>query len=119
MRTRLEAQDNDPARRWHALADRIDPRLTSQSDWPALAAMLHEAHSSGLNVPEILAHVDTKRPLGDMPAQELRYRLVASLPEQTTSDDVRIAAGRPLGTDGIRRARNVQTTTELKPTITR
>jgi hypothetical protein len=80
-RTRLEAQHGDPTRRWATLADQIDPRLTTQSDWPALADMLQTANDAGHDVPTLTRRLVTHAPLGQVPAQELRYRLVATLPE--------------------------------------
>ena len=50
VRARLEAAQADPTRRWGALADQLDPRLTTESDWPALAAMLQAAHEHGCDV---------------------------------------------------------------------
>lgn len=40
----------NPTRRWTRLADEIDPRLTGQSDWPALAEMLQVADAAGHDV---------------------------------------------------------------------
>ncbi len=86
VQTRLDAQHGDPSCRWGALADQSDPRLTTQSDWPALARMLQQLDDAGRNVPEVVTRV-TERPLGDLPAQELRYRLVAGLADWTKVSD--------------------------------
>ena len=80
---RLEAQHCDPSRRWRALADQIDPRLTTQSDWPALAEMLQTANDAGHDVPALTRRLVADAPLGEVPAQDLRYRLVATLPDST------------------------------------
>ena len=40
----------DPDEQWRTVADQTDPRLTAQSDWPALAALMQTAHDHGLNV---------------------------------------------------------------------
>ena len=67
--------------RWGALADKIDRRLTAQSDWPALAAMLQNVHDAGHDVHDLTRQIVIDSPLGALPAQELRYRLVVWLPE--------------------------------------
>jgi DNA primase catalytic core len=80
VRARLEAQQ-DPSQRWRALADEIDPRLTTQGDWPALAQMLQVADAAGHDVTELTRRLVADSPLREMPAQDLRYRLVVELPE--------------------------------------
>ncbi len=99
VRTRLEAQHGDPTRRWATLADQIDPRLTTQSDWPALAEMLQTANDAGHDVPALTRRLVADAPLGEVPAQELRYRLVATLPESAqlpslVEEDVALVAPR-------------------------
>ncbi|WP_270889696.1 toprim domain-containing protein [Pedococcus sp. 5OH_020] len=69
-----------PVDRWPALALEIDPRLTSQADWPALAAMMQLAHQDGHDVAATVRRLVENEPLSDLPAQDLRYRLVAALP---------------------------------------
>jgi DNA primase catalytic core len=69
-----------PVDRWAALASEIDPRLTSEADWPALAAMMQLAHRDGHDVPATVRRLIEHEPLSDQPAQDLRYRLVAALP---------------------------------------
>lgn len=81
VRARLEAQVLDPTRRWAALADQIDPRLTRQSDWPALAEILQIAHRAGHDLTSLPQQLAADAPLGKMPAQDLRYRLVTALPQ--------------------------------------
>ena len=81
VRTRLEATVDDAPARWVALADQIDRRLTAQSDWPALAEMLQHANDAGHDVTALTQRLVADSPLGEMPAQELRYRLVVWLPE--------------------------------------
>ena len=80
VRARLEAQ-RDPSQRWRALADQIDPRLTAEGDWPALAEMLQVADAAGHDVTELTRRLVADSPLREMPAQDLRYRLVVELPE--------------------------------------
>lgn len=84
VKQRLEqAEDAPPTQRWEALAQSIDARLTEQSDWPALANMLDHAAAQGHDV-HAAAHaiVSGDDPLGLHPAQDLRYRLAAHLPER-------------------------------------
>jgi DNA primase len=76
-KARLTAAHADPATRWCDLANRTDPRLTRQSDWPALAAMMQAAHSQGLDVPTTVANLTRDEPLNQRPAQDLRYRLAS------------------------------------------
>jgi len=83
VRARLDAQQGDPTHRWAPLADEIDPRLTTESDWPALAEMLQNAHDAGHDVPDLTRQLIAHSPLGQVPAQDLRYRLVTELPEPT------------------------------------
>jgi hypothetical protein len=77
-KTRLTAAANaDPATRWCDLANRTDPRLTRQPDWPALAAMMQAAHRQGIDVPTTVANLTHDEPLNQRPAQDLRYRLAS------------------------------------------
>lgn len=69
-----------PVDRWAALASEIDPRLSSEADWPALAAMMQLAHQDGHDVAAKVRRLVENEPLSDLPAQDLRYRLVAALP---------------------------------------
>ena len=81
VKTRLTAAAQEtPVDRWAALASEIDPRLTSEADWPALAAMMQLAHRDGHDVPASVRRLVKNEPLADLPAQDLRYRLVAALP---------------------------------------
>jgi DNA primase catalytic core len=68
-----------PQQRWVALAGRLDPRLCNQGDWPALAQLLESLHDQGHDVAAITRNIVTSAPLGELPAQDLRYRLVAHL----------------------------------------
>ncbi|MEO5610562.1 MAG: toprim domain-containing protein, partial [Ornithinibacter sp.] len=82
VRARLQAVHADPTRRWAALANDLDPRLTTEADWPALANMFQEAHADGHDVHAITRAALAQKPLPAMPAQALRYRLVTALPTQ-------------------------------------
>lgn len=91
VRTRLEAREDDAPSRWVALANEIDRRLTRQSDWPALAEMLQNVHNAGHDVTALTRRVVADSPLGKLPAQELRYRLVEWLPEPDPSEHQGVA----------------------------
>lgn len=80
-----QAADASPTERWAGLARSIDPRLVEQSDWPALANMLEHAAEQGHDVASAVREVaPNDDPLGIQPAQDLRYRLAAHLPERPT-----------------------------------
>ena len=68
-----------PQDRWSLLASEIDPRLVRQGDWPSLALLMEEAHSLGHDVADAARTLVTEEPLSELPAQDLRYRLVARL----------------------------------------
>jgi DNA primase len=67
-----------PEQRWAALAGQLDQRLLRQADWPALAQLMQKVDDQGHDVDAITRAV-TRTPLNDLPAQDLRYRLVAHL----------------------------------------
>ncbi|UJH71731.1 toprim domain-containing protein [Ornithinimicrobium sp. INDO-MA30-4] len=79
LRQRLEAQaDLPPEQRWAGTATRIDARLTSAADWPALANLINQLHQEGHDVPRLLDDSIADNPhLGHTPAREMRYRLAA------------------------------------------
>lgn len=84
VKDRLQhAADAPPTERWAPLARAIDPRLVEQSDWPALANMLQHASDQGHDVAAAAHEVAPANDLlGIQPAQDLRYRLAAHLPER-------------------------------------
>jgi DNA primase len=67
-----------PEQRWAALAGQLDQRLLRQGDWPALALIMQRIADQGHDVAG-LTRAMTRTPLNDLPAQDLRYRLVAHL----------------------------------------
>jgi DNA primase catalytic core len=88
VRRRLTlAAAQPPPDRWAPLAIELDPRLTRQGDWPALAALMEHAHREGRDIPAAARRLIADRPLGHLPAQDLRYRLVASLDLTTNAYD--------------------------------
>lgn len=90
--------------RWIPLADQIDPRLSRQSDWPSLAAMLQQAHDAGLDVPRLTGELTAGRPLNELPAQDLRYRLVVHPPLDSLSGDAATPASSATGAEHERRS---------------
>ncbi len=61
---------------WAGLVDAIDPRITTGSDWPALAKALDRASERGYPVTEHLPRLAAARELpAKHPARTLRYRL--------------------------------------------
>jgi DNA primase catalytic core len=80
VRERLAAASaRPPQERWAPLAAELDPRLVRQGDWPALAALMQDAHSQGHDVATVARALVGEEPLNELPAQDLRYRLVALL----------------------------------------
>jgi DNA primase len=74
-----EAAQIPPEQRWAVLAGQLDQRLLRQGDWPALAQLMQRIHDQGHDVAAVTRGVVTTAPLNDLPAQDLRYRLVAHL----------------------------------------
>jgi hypothetical protein len=79
VKTRLAAAHIRPQERWAVLAGQLDQRLLRQGDWPALAQLMQTVHDQGHDVAAITRSLVTTTPLNDLPAQDLRYRLVAHL----------------------------------------
>jgi len=80
-RRRLTDAAMAPAERWAPLATALNARLPGQDDWPATAAMFQQLHEAGHDLPELTHALVTEVPLGERPAQDLRYRLAQLLPE--------------------------------------
>ncbi|MGD8202156.1 MobF family relaxase [Ornithinimicrobium sp. W1679] len=82
VRARLEAATRQsPQQHWAPLADRLDPRLTAQEDWPALAHVMQHLHDEGHDVQTLAQASITDEPLvSSRPAQALRYRLAVIAP---------------------------------------
>ena len=62
-----------------SLAAELDPRLLHQADWPATAALLQTGHDHGHDMAAATRTILKEAPLGQLPAQDLRYRLLAHL----------------------------------------
>ncbi len=82
VRARLQAAATQtPEQRWAPTATRIDPRLTTQRDWPALARTMQHLHDEGHNVDTLARASAADEPLAlGLPAQDLRYRLAVIAP---------------------------------------
>jgi DNA primase catalytic core len=72
----LAAEHTSPEDQWAPLARELDPRLLSESDWPALANIIQAIHEQGHDAAAKSRQLVAASPLGDLPAQDLRYRLV-------------------------------------------
>jgi DNA primase catalytic core len=78
VRRRLTvAAGRPPKERWAPLAAELDPRLVHEGDWSALAWLMQDAHAQGHDVHAATRALVGESPLGELPAQDLRYRLVA------------------------------------------
>lgn len=91
VRDRLQAAaQRTPEERWAPVAERLDPRLPAQEDWPALARTMQRLHDEGHDVETLAkASIDAEPLAPDSPAQALRYRLVAAAPPpQHLSDPI-------------------------------
>ena len=77
VRPAAHAPPGAPADPWVSLADRVDPRLTSEPDWLALANMLTAIHENGADAQRLVQEAMARGPLDEVPAQDLRYRLAA------------------------------------------
>lgn len=82
VRARLEAAaQQTPEQRWAPVAAQLDPRLSVQEDWPALARTMQHLHDEGHDVEGLARASVTAEPLvGSRPAQALRHRLLAFAP---------------------------------------
>jgi len=76
---RLAAASGPPQERWAPLAAELDTRRVYQGDWSALASLMQDAHSQGHDVSAAARTLVAEEPFGELPAQDLRYRLVARL----------------------------------------
>lgn len=78
----LDHDDNTqlPQHHWAATADRIDPRISTDPTWPAIASHVDAAARAGIDIEHQLAQAAQQRPLPDeMPAAALWARLEIDL----------------------------------------
>lgn len=95
-----------PAIVWAELGDTIDPDLTSQPEWPALAAAITRANAAGYDVGTHLPRLAAESPLAtEHSARDLHYRLVTEVPEAATTPSEYAAAGAAEATDDAAAAR--------------
>ncbi len=65
-----------PRNRWAEVVDRIDPRITTDAYWPAVADKIDLANRAGLDITTLLTDAAAHHPLPDeMPAAALWARL--------------------------------------------
>ncbi len=77
VRRRIEAADH--ANRWADIVNHIDPRLTTQPDWPALARAIQQAHDTGYDAEKAVQMLARPGQESPRPAAELRMRIVKTL----------------------------------------
>ncbi|MEJ7742374.1 MAG: toprim domain-containing protein [Nocardioidaceae bacterium] len=103
VRARLvAAAAQRPHERWIALANELDPRLVHQGDWPALAAVIQDVHDQGHDVAQAARSLISEAPLTELPAQDLRYRLVARLAIDVEDHEMPASPTRPTAASKIR-----------------
>ena len=100
LQARIAAVLGDPhaaSNRWRRLAETIDPRITTDPTWPALAERLSTAARAGIDIAALATTVGTGRPLPDeQPAAALWWRLARHLPATlAAAADVSTPALRP------------------------
>jgi DNA primase catalytic core len=78
-KTKVSVGPTPPEQPWETLAAELDPRLLHQTDWPATAALLQAGHNHGHDIAAAARAIVSNAPLGALPAQDLRYRLLAHL----------------------------------------
>jgi len=118
VRRRLTAAANRTLQeRWAPLAAELDPRLVREGDWPALASLMQDAHAQGHDVVAATRALVGKSPLGELPAQDLRYRLVARFDVDVDVDtDEPQPETRPASSVGTARERKEPTAFPSRPT---
>ena len=80
VRQRLAATEMlAPSQRWAPLGAALDSRLPQEPDWGAAAMMIQDGHDQGHHVAAAARALVAEQPLGDRPAQDLRYRLADRL----------------------------------------
>ncbi|MBN9618494.1 MAG: relaxase domain-containing protein [Actinobacteria bacterium] len=89
-----------PATAWSQLAESIDPNLTQQPEWVALAAAISRAHSAGYDVDTHLPRLAAATPLAPQhSALDLHYRLITEVPAAATTPSEHAATGAAAATD--------------------
>ncbi|MBN9620773.1 MAG: hypothetical protein J0H43_13745, partial [Actinobacteria bacterium] len=76
------AQTQLPAQRWTALCDAVDPRISADPHWPALAAQLGRAAERGADVDALLREFADAGDVSDRhPARNLGYLVADAVPD--------------------------------------
>jgi N12 class adenine-specific DNA methylase len=83
---------------WKHLCDAIDPRITADPHWPALAAQLDRAAAAGTDVASVLQQAAADRTLPtDHPARSLAYRVADAVPDNASPGRTRLDTPPPAG----------------------
>lgn len=77
VRRRLEAANRN--NRWADAVNQIDPRLTNQPDWPALARTIQQVHETGYDAQKAIKLLARPDQPSTQPAADLRTRLIVTL----------------------------------------
>jgi conjugative relaxase-like TrwC/TraI family protein len=76
----LGEHSESPDAIWMSVANRLDPRITSDPYWPELSSRLHGAHRAGTDLTDLLTAAAQQRPLPDEhPASALWWRIASHL----------------------------------------
>ncbi|BDT89136.1 hypothetical protein FMUAM8_49000 [Nocardia cyriacigeorgica] len=95
IQTALDRAEH-PSRTWAPLAEHIDPRLTSDPTWPAIATCIDSTHHAGIDIADILTTAARQRPLpDDYPAAALWSRLPAVVTDARSAADPIASPGHP------------------------
>jgi hypothetical protein len=99
-----------------ALAESIDPRLTHDPHWTALARKLDIAHRDGADIAALTRRAVSERPLRDeQPAAALRWRIVAALSESQDSREIKDGRTESAPGLGVAGSRYVEEPTRARP----
>ena len=115
LRKRLDAHVAPSPDRWARLANELDPRLTTQSDWQALRGLLETSAQQGHDVETLARHALAEGPLSDLPTQDLRQRIAYALPGTDHPQTV----APPTTLSGTEHARRATTTVQSQPHVPR
>ncbi len=85
-RARINENSKTPEQRWAPFADRLDPRLTRDAEWPMLAQRMQNIHNAGWDVRTISHTAMRVGPLGAYPAMDLYFALMEALPPSPRQD---------------------------------
>ena len=85
-----------------ALAGSIDPRLTNDPHWPALARQLDIAYRDGADIAALTRHAAAERALPDeQPAAALHWRLVDAIAASKTKQNAEQSQATSAGEHGV------------------